>query len=140
MAVRRRRAVLIENGVRIREIREVVVGAEGRGAGGTVGARRLNVERGQVGLDLVGESAEGLRELVAEDITNLRAIADRKGALLLTRPADRRGLRLADRHRQRADRLITGRRRRSTRGDILRHDRRDHRIGDALGNGGTLGG
>ncbi len=130
-------AVFVEDAVNARPIGVIAGGAERRGAGGAVSARRAHIGGGaDIGLDLVSEPAERLRELVRQ---NLIVDARRSDCpLLFTVPPDRRILGLRDRDVLISDNHVAVIGRGGGRRDVAAGRSRDNGDADGLADRGAL--
>ena len=89
MKIGLRSAVVVEDLPDTSEVAEIASRAEGRGRRRTISAGRSLVSCSpEIGLDLVDERAHRLRELIAQDVGQLRSIAVRERGLLLARPIE----------------------------------------------------
>ena len=139
MKIGLRSAVVVEDLPDTSEVAEIASRAEGRGRRRTVSAGRSLVSCSpEIGLDLVDERAHRLRELIAQDIGQLRSIAIRERGLLLARPVEGNLSALGDRHRASADGDIGAGRWRSSRGDVGRGHCWHNRVCDGLIESGAL--
>ena len=129
--------VLLQNAQGASGVAQVGSGAERSSASGAIGAGRLDVQTGQVGLDLIDQRAHALLNLVRQDHV-VRGAVVVQATLLFAIPADRHAAGLGDGHRNVADDLVAIVRRGHCRGDVGCGGGRSDRRHDGLTNSGAF--